>query len=375
MKIIVNKNSLLKSLGLVIRIIGTKNINPVLINFKFVVYENKMEIIGSNGSVNISDTINSTDKDGNSILSIERQGSFLVASRIIEIVRKLDGKDIVFELVDNSILRIDDNKSSFKLNTIDAKEYPDFEQINTTHSLTLSSEQFIKIVDQVAFAASIKESRPILKAVNIKNQNGEMSFSSTDTVRLSRKTVSVPFNKEINLNVPAKVLQDVSKMLEGISEIKIAFEENKISFLFDTTTVTSNVIEGDYPNLSSIINKTYGYVLKISTDEFIAALERVSALFFDRDTVVTLQLATECVKLTSKQSQIGSAQEILSNCEYEGDDLEISFNAHFLLDSLRALKSNDVEICFSGLCRPFSIKDPNDTSLMQIVTPLRIYNN
>ena len=376
MKFIINKQALIKSLNTVTKVTNQKNVNPILNNLELVLDSNKLQIIGSNGETSILDIIGKNDESGNKLISIEREGSLLVNSRISEIVRRMEGSDITFELIDGTILKINDAKSSFKLSTIDVKEYPDLDfGANFEGCLTLDSDVFIKSVDQVAFAASTKDAKPILKAVNIISESGKVSLAATDTARLSRKLLDITYNKNVNVNVPAKTLQDVSKMLEGIKEIKIIFEDNRVIFGFGSTILFSSLISGTYPPVASVIAKQFEWNLEVNTNELIGALERVGVLFLDKDIVAKFILSESSCKITSKSSQFGSNEEILNTFKYEGEPLEISFNSEYLLGAVRAIGQQDVSISFSGEVKPFMVKGANkEDGLVQIITPLRTFD-
>lgn len=373
MKFVIKTKTLVDSLNLVTKIKGTNSVQAIFFNLKFSLTENKLDIVSSDGATSILNSIPKTDSQGSTIIEIGRVGEILVSSKVADIVRLLEGDTVCFELIDNSILKINDSKSSFRLNTINANEYPDLNfTFNEENGLLLSSESFISIINQVAFAAANKGSKEIMKAVNISCENGVLYAAATDAARLSRKQINVAFNKKVSANIPARTLQDISKMLLPNTNITTFFESNRVIFKFDNSIIVTGVVSGDYPPIGSIINKSYLYTLDVSANEIIKALERVSVLFIDKDIVARFKLSRECCKVLSKSSQLGSTEEVINMFKYDGEDLSIAFNSSFVLEAIRATGQQDIQMSFSGGTKPFMIKAPGDDSLVQIVTPLRI---
>jgi DNA polymerase-3 subunit beta len=375
MKFIINKSVLVNSLNTVTKIASTKSIDAILNNLKFTISQQGLEIVGSNGDVSIIDMISRVDNQGNPLITIDNDGSFLVSTRVSDIVRSMEGNELAFEIVDGTVLKINDSKSSFRLNTMNAKEYPDLDfNYRDEDGFLISKEVFIQAVNQVAFVASTKDTKPILKAVNITCDGGRMTLVATDTARLSRKIIEVPFNKKIVANVPAKTLMDVSKMLDNATALQIIFGANRVVFKFGTTILYSSLMAGDYPNIASIISKKFTWNLQVSANELIGALERVSVLFLDkaRENAAKLTLSENVCKLTSRSAQFGSTEEIISMFKYDGEPLEIAFNCDFALAAIKATGKQDIIMYFGGEIKPFMIKAVDDENFVQIITPLRI---
>ena len=162
MKFIINRESLLKSLTMVGRAIASKNIIPALSNYKMVLLKDQLEITGSNGDVSIVDKISAVDTDGSTVISVEREGSCLAVGRLGEIIRKMSGYEVSIELIDGSVLKVGDGKSSFKLVTMNTDEFPSFDfSTKQECEIQIKTEEFLKCSNQVAFAASTKDAKPM----------------------------------------------------------------------------------------------------------------------------------------------------------------------------------------------------------------------
>ena len=119
--------------------------------------------------------------------------------------------------------------------------------------------------------------------------------------------------------------------------------------------------------------KKFKNKLNTLTSEFISAIDRASLLSSDRNNIVKLSMSNEKVEISSRSQEIGSVVEKVSNYEYEGNKLDISFSAQYIIDAIKAIGSNDVELSLNGEMKPFIVKNREDDSVIQLVLPVRTY--
>jgi DNA polymerase-3 subunit beta len=376
MRFTINRDAFLKGLNIAGKAIGSKSPIPVMMNFKLHLTLEGLSITGSNNELTIKTIIPVQDGEERIITDIE-YGATLVSNKILtDIVRKIEGEKINFEVIDETIVKISDNRSNFKLNAIRVEEYPEIDLSNNGISLTIKKDVFQTMISQTAFAASNKEQRPILTAVNLQADNNRLVATATDSARLARKEIVLEESYEFTANVPAKVLSEVSKLIEGenVETISFAVSDTKVLVLFGNTIVSSRLIGGDYPNTRNIVPKSFNYFLEANAQELISAMERVSLLLSEKENVVKLTLSKDGVEVSTKSSQVGSATEKINTCQYDGERLEISFNSNYVIEAIKACGSEDVTLAFLGEMKPFVIKNAQDGSQIQLVTPMRTYN-
>ena len=198
-----------------------------------------------------------------------------------------------------------------------------------------------------------------------------MIATATDSARLSKKSVEIDESIRFSANVPAKTLLEVTRLFEGTPTVEIAASGNKIIFSFGNTIVKSRLIAGDYPVSNSIIPSNFNYRLNVRANELLNAIDRVSILVTDRAAVVKLAMSSEGVEVTSSSDQFGSGAETISNVQYQGERLEVAFNALFVTQAVKALCSDDVELKFIGEMKPFVVVNPNDNTTVELITPMR----
>lgn len=373
MRFTIKREELLKALTVASRGIAAKSPIAVLCNFKFELNEEGLVITGSNYDLSVR-TIVPYSKGEEEIIRNHKEGATLINAKIInEIVRKMDSSEIVLEVIDSTIATISDKKSEYKLNCVRPEEYPDLDLEMSGTELTLPTADFDLLVDQTAFAASNKEQRPILTAVNLEASNGVLTATATDSARLARKTISIREGVDFIANVPAKMLVEVAHLVSEYSNVSIAVSDKKALFAFGETLVATRLVAGDYPNTKNIVPKFSNYTLEVNAQDLVKAIDRANILSVERENVVSLSMNEERVEVSAKSSQVGSATENLEIFRFEGDMLSVSFNSEFVCAAVKALGSQDVVFLFVGEMKPFVIKNASDDSVVQVVTPVRTY--
>ncbi len=372
MRLTIKREELLKGLNVALRAISSKSANPVLTNLKFELTSDGLYITGSNNECTIKTKIPYQDEAGNEIIHNADEGAFLLQAKLSsEIIRKMDEEEINIEVEDSTIAIISDKKSNFSLNCIRSEEYPEFDLDPNGVTFELTYAEFAQTVDQTAFAASTKEQRPILTALNLEAGDGILTATAIDSARMAKKTLVVNPDLVFSANVPAKAMVDVERLAEGSPTVAISISDKKALFAFKDTVVSSRLIAGEYPNTKNIIPKVTNYALEVNASDFVRAIDRANVLAGERDNIVDLTMSDERVEVSSKSSQSGSSLEKVSLFRYEGQPLKISFNSTFVTQAISALGSEDVTFLFVGEMKPFVVKNPSDDSIIQIVTPSR----
>lgn len=372
MKFTIDRSSFLKVLSTVNVAIGQKSPTPAFLNFKLEINESGLVVLGSDNDITIESVLPFV-KNEKTLIENYTYGSTLISAKyLIEIIRRLDSQTVTLEIIDDVIVQISDNKSRFQLNAMRSEEYPDLDLSIIGETVSFRTEDFKKIVAQTSFAASTREVRPILTAINFKSVEGQVEFVATDSYRLAKKLYSIDSESSFEANIPVKVLTEVSKLLED-DEIELHISSNKVVFKFNDTKVYSRLINGDFPKTSRMIPNTYPYVLQVNASKFIDAMQRVSLLAIERERIVKLSLSDNSVEISSKSEQIGSANEQVELFNYEGGRFDISFNVDYVIDAIKAAMSEDVVLSFAGEMNAFKVTSPTDESIVQIITPVRSY--
>ena len=373
MRLTIKREEFLKGLSTASRAVASKVAVAVLANLKIDLNENGLFITGSNYDLTIKTQV-PYRFNGVDIIRNYKEGATLINAKLItEIVRKMESEEITLDVIDSTIATVSDSRSEYKLNCVRPEEYPDLDLEATGTKLTLSKADFDTIVSQTAFAASMKEQRPILTALNLEAANGVLTATATDSARMARKTIAIDGGVNFVANVPAKMMVEVDHLLEGMDSVDVAFSDKKALFSLGRTVVASRLVAGEYPNTKNIVPRTTNYRLEVNANDLIKAIDRANILSMDRENVVDLSMSVDGIEISAKSQQVGSATEKIDLFKYDGQDLRVSFNSEFVVAAVKALNSEDVTFAFVGEMKPFVVENASDDSVIQIVTPVRTY--
>ncbi|MBO8427350.1 MAG: DNA polymerase III subunit beta [Firmicutes bacterium] len=375
MKFIAKKEELSKVLNNVVKIIPSKGNDNTLPYLKIDLTSDGLFFTGTNGEISIISKMPIVLDDTQIIRDIVNGSTLVNANLFNEIVKRIDGDELSFELIDQSIAKIQNETSDFKLNALNPDEYRDLDFSKKGIKLTLLSKNFIEAINQVAFAVSVKENnRRSLTGINIQNIPSKIIFTATDGARLARKELYMDILESINITIPAKWVLEVIRTIQTENAIDIYLNENKALFCLNNTLISINLIADSFPNTKNIIPKNFFYTLTVNSNELINAIDRVS-LFApdDRANIVKLTMNSGGVSLSSVSPTNGSGVETIKSFNFIGERLEISFNGEFVKNAIRALTTEEVCMNFLGEMKPFTITNPSDESVIQLITPVRTY--
>ena len=375
MRFTIKREEFLKGLTTAGRAISGKSVMPILENLHIELTDRGLFITGSNLDLTIKAQV--PYKLGEvDVIRNYKEGSVLIdAKRLIDIIRELDSEEITFDVIDttNVVINGNNNRSNYRLNGIRADEYVELDLEAAGTELTMSVSDFNILVAQTAFAASTKEKKPLLTAIHLEARDGLLFATASDSARLAKKTLNIPEGIEFTANVPARIMIEITRLLEGKDSLNITFSDNKALFTIGTTIVATRLIAGEYYKTDNVVPKNTSCILEVNANDFIKAIKRVIILSTERENAVDLSMSEESIKISAKSSSIGSASEEISDFRYIGRSLDISFNGEFVIAAIRALGCDDVTLAFVEAMKAFIIKNAADDSVIQIVTPMRSY--
>jgi len=373
MRFIISRNVLEDSLNIVSKAVTNKTPIAVLTGIKFDLDERGLTLTGSDTDLSISTFIPVENNSKQNITVFSTGSCVLNARYVTEIVKKIDSDRIEIELIDSTLIKITDQKSNFSLNSINVADFP-FIDFNFDNNVILMKGDLLKqVIAQTIFATSIKETRPILTGINFKIDGNVLEAVATDTYRLAKKRVTLGDSAYVNVTIPNKSLNEVSKIISGNEEVTIDFFEKKVLFKVGNTIISTRVINGVYPDTSRLIPENFDYKLTTMTNDLVSAVDRASLLSTDGNNIVKLSMNNERIELSSRSQEIGSVVEKISNYEYLGSKLDISFSAQYIEEAIKAIGSNEVELSFTSEMKPFIIKNKEDNTVVQLVLPVRTY--
>ena len=375
MKFTIKKDLLLEALNKVSRAISTKNLIPVLAGIKFELKKKKLTLTASDNDITIQTSIESTSDED---FKIENEGSIIIQGKyILDIVRKLPDKYINIEVVDELKIVIYTENSEFNLNGISESEYPNVGLEESKKKVNMKAGTLKSIVNQTAFATSTEESKPVLTGLNFNIVGDVLECNSTDSYRLARKVVKLDKESEENYNIviPSHNIVEFCKILSEDDEIvELHIFNNKILFKTGNLKFESRLINGTYPNTSNLLPDDSLLVVSTKLADFYDVIDRVSILTSDKEkNIVTLETTDEWLILRSSSAEIGRVEEKMPITKNNSENIKISFSAKYMMEALKSFSTETVDIHFVGEIKPILIKSNEDTTLTQLVLPIRTY--
>lgn len=371
----IDREKLLSILQTVSRGLSVKTPMPILTGIHLKATNEELIFTTTNKEISIRSTV----ENNSDYLTIYETGECVVPGKyFLEIVKKAEGLTIDFSLYEGNAVKIVSERSDFTLTTHDKNNFPETNFDLNGNEIELSTKELKQLIKQTSFAAATSENRIILTSVNFNFNKGKLDVTATDSFRLAKKSIETDLDiEETKLNIPGKALDELTKVLGDKQEkIKISFGNNKILFKLEDTYFMTRLVEGAYPNTSSLFPTSYLLTTIFNKNDLLNAADRASLFTSDSDlSIVKLRFTTDKrAELSSNSTEIGKVVEEINLVEMsELLAFEIAFSSKYLIDALKAVEGDLVEINFTGEIKPIVINAKNDKSALQLILPVRVY--
>ena len=371
----INKNLFLQALNTTKRAISLKNAIPILSTVKIDVTNEGITLIGSNGQISIENFISIKNEDAG--LLVTSSGSILLeATFFINVVSSLPDITLDFKEIDQKQIVLTSGKSEITLKGKDADQYPRIQEISASNPLVLETSVLKNIINETAFAASTQESRPILTGVHfVLTENKNLKTVATESHRMSQKQIILEKNGDnFDVVIPSRSLREFSAVFtDDIETVEIYFTNNQLLFRSENISFYTRLLEGNYPDTDRLIPTEFTSIVTFDKNNLRYAMERARLLSnATQNGTVKLEIINGVVSAHVNSPEVGRVNEEIDTESISGQDLTISFNPTYLIDSLKAINSEKVTISFISAVRPFTLKPSDDTeNFIQLITPVR----
>ena len=376
MEFTIRRDYFINQLNDTLKAISPRTTLPILTGIKIEVKNNEVILTGSDSEISIEITI-PKQVDGETIIEIAETGSVVLPGRFfVDIIKKLPGKELKLSTNEQFQTLITSGHSEFNLSGLDPDQYPLLPQVSRDDAIQLSVKVLKNVIAQTNFAVSTSETRPVLTGVNWLIQDNELICTATDSHRLAVRKVALEDDSENkNVIIQGNALSELNKIMsDNEDDIDIFFASNQVLFKVGNVNFISRLLEGHYPDTSRLFPENYEIKLGIDNGEFYHAIDRASLLAREGgNNVIKLSTGNELVELSSTSPEIGTVNEEVKASNVDGGNLKISFNSKYMMDALKAIDNDEVEIEFFGTMKPFILKPKDDDSVTQLILPIRTY--
>ncbi len=371
MKFLIEKKIIFKTLSHLQSIVDKRNALPILSNILIEAKNNELIMSSTDMDISIKENI--------SCEVVEEGSTTINAQLIYDIIKKLhDESKIEIISNDGKILTLRSGVSKFSLACLPKEEFPLIESKIEGHKIITKAENIFNLIDKTKFAISNEETRYFLNGLyfNITNENDEsmLTFVGTDGHRLAKFSISNS-SKSVDVNgviIPKKTINELYKLLsENSNDIQIEISSNKIIFYIGKLVFISKLIDGTFPDYKRVIPKNNNEVLYINRLNLLSAVDRVSTIVNERSPVIKFKLLKDLVNLSTVNNDNNSATEDIV-AKYSGKDIEIGFNAKYIMDMLDNLKEDEIQISFMDNSSPITAKEKSNPNLIYVLMPMRV---
>lgn len=363
MKIVCTKSSLLSGVQIVSKAVPSKTTMSIL---ECILVDTR------NGEIKL--TANDMELGIETIIEgeiIEKGMIALDAKIFLEIVRKLPDSNIMIETNDSYKTTITCEKAKFNIIGKSGEDFSFLPEIERNDSIVLSQFTLKEVIRQTIFSIADNDNNKLMTGELFEINNDNLKVVSLDGHRISiRKIMLKNSYNDKKVVVPGKTLNEISKILSGDmdKDVNLYFTDKHILLEFDRTIVVSRLIEGEYFNINQMLSSDYETKVKINKKELLDCIDRATLLVKEGDKKpIIIDIKDGSMEL-KMNSTVGSMDEEIDIVK-EGKDLMIGFNPKFLIDSLRVIEDEEVDLYMVNPKAPCFIRN-SEESYIYVILPV-----
>jgi DNA polymerase-3 subunit beta len=358
----VTQENLNRALSSVARVANTRGTLPILANVLIKTSNNRLSISATNLNIAITHYIGAKVSD---------EGEITVPARLMQdFVNSLPAGVIALDLQDTKLHVTTDQYKSV-VNGVLAEDFPVMPAITKGSQWSVPGNVFKKALQQVVFAASSEETRPVLTAILLQTRDGQLYMASTDSYRLAEKKLG-PNKEDINLLIPASAMQDLLRVLgDTEDEVRVTHDDQQVLFQVSDVELVTRLVDGKYPDYSKLIPAAFETSATLKRSDLVN-VTKVSSLFARESAgSVTIEVTEDNGKLSIRSiaSQLGE-NTATAEAKATGSG-SITLNSRYMLDALSAIASDEVFFGFNGKLEPTLLRDAANPDYQHIIMPLK----
>ena len=371
MKFIVSASSLLKHLQQISGVISNNTVLPILEDFLFEVENKKLIIVATD-----LETVMRVQMEVDS----KENGRVCIPSKIlIDSLKNISDQPLTFNIDDNFAVEIRSDNGKYKVMGENPDNFPKEPSSDDTTAFTMPSTALVTAINKTLFAVSNDDLRPAMTGVFFELAENSIQFVATDAHRLIRyKRTDIACPKTESFIVPKKPLNLLKNVLpDNEDELTLSYNNNHLFVSHGTTQLICRLIDARFPDYKVVIPTDNPYKLIVGKNDFQGALRRVSVFSNKSTNQVALSISGSELQLAAQDVDFSFEGNERMNCQYDGEDLQIAFNARFLIEMLNAAETSDIKVELAtstkaGIIKPTE-SDANEEILM-LVMPLMLNN-
>jgi DNA polymerase-3 subunit beta len=366
-KISLERDALLAQLQTVTRVASTRTAIQALSGVQIVASGSTCELRATDMDVSLRVPL---------LAEVVREGVVVLPARLLlEVTRALPAPQVSLELrsAEQDVELISGN-ATFHIRTLRAEDFPPFPEPDVSGGVSVPVDAFVATATKVAGSASRDETRPVLTGILVSAADRELRMVATDSYRLSVKetTLESSLASGFEVNVPARALQELARVASGSDEkqLNVSVLQNQVVFSLDGVTLSSRLIDGQFPNYRQLLPESFEHELRIASAELTDVVRRIS-LLAQKNAPLRLAFNPGELIVSAQTPDVGEASEALP-VPFQGEPLEIGFNPDFLRDGLEAVDDGDLLLKLISPLRPGLIESADGSGFQYLIMPIRL---
>jgi len=369
MRFTVSQTEFLESLGRVAPAVPTKSTLPILSNVLLKLEENKLRMVATDLEVSV---VTEMEVQG------EEDGSLSIpAKKIADIVRELDDLTLTCESDDSFHLLIEAGEDKYQVPGISSQEFPSLPEFEASDNIEISAEKLSSFIQRTIFAVSRDELRPALTGVFFQIRAQEIRAVATDGHRLVR-IIDQDFNSDCDskeIIIPVKALDMIKRNLPGDGNVELVIGANQILIKLPDATLYSRLIEGRYPHYESVIPQENHNRLVVPLSVVISKVKRAQIFANPINRQIVFDLVKNKLEISAEDVELGGKGKAVIECNYDGEEQKIGYNAAYVLDLLKQIKTENVQFDLGGPTQAGIVRPTEQTKgedFLMLVMPVRL---
>mgnify|MGYP003339462340 CR=1 FL=1 len=371
MKFIVSSSALLKQLQQINGVINSNTVLPILEDFLFEIEKNKLTVVATDLETVMKIHMDIEAKDSGKVC--------IPAKILIDTLKNIAEQPLTFNVDKNYGIEITSDNGKYKMMGENPDNFPREPQADDASSFKMTSTALVTAINKTAFAVSTDDLRPAMTGVFFELDKKGMTFVATDAHRLVRYTrTDVKCPQKDSFIVPKKPLNLLKGSLpDNEDELTVSYNTNHLFIVHGGTELVCRLIDARFPDYKVVIPNNNPYKLVANKNDFQNALKRVSVFSNKSTNQIALAISGNKLQLTAQDVDYSNEGNERMACHYDGEDLQIAFNAKFLIEMLNGADTSDIVMELStptkaGIVKP-SEQGENEQLLM-LVMPLMLNN-
>ncbi len=364
MKLICDGLDLSDAVLKVSKALSVKAANPVLEGIKITAKGDTLTLLATDTELTIEKRIKA---------DVLMEGETVVVGKyFVEFVKKLEKEQVELCHLNEGGLQIKYSDAESELQVFPTESYPKIEKDSKGEYFEITQSELKKIVERTAFSCSIDDSRPILKGCLVEIENGVLTAVALDGFRMAVVKKEVEASGNFKTVIPARALSEIIRLLDKDGDtIKVILQKNTLFIEVDNTTVISRLIEGEFVKYGHILPNSFANTVTVNRQAFLNSIERASIFAKnDRYNIIKFDVK-ENVMTVSAKSEVGNLNENVA-VNLKGKDITIAFNGKYIVDFLKIVNEEFININLNTPIDPCIIKPVGDEEFLYLVLPVRI---